>query len=203
MKSTGHRYPLLLYIRMLDRWWPATLTLAVALFVLGWGVSRNPVFQKEPWGWMALLLAGGLASAVTLLLLILRRMAYIQPRSEGIRIVTPFLRFNISYKRLRRVTSGEMYALFPAKRLSGWNREILEPLMHKTALVLELNGWPLPPWILRLFLSPFFFRDRTPHLVILVDNWMRLNTELDSFRSLQFSTATRSQTYTPPFLGQK
>lgn len=186
MKTDGNRYPLLIYIRMMDRWWPATLLLALALIALAWGVSQGPL-QGQPWRWIGLLLAGGFALLVTLLLWVFRHLAYIQPRAESIRIVTPFLRFNVSYKRLRRITSGEMYALFPSQRLTSWNREILEPLLHKTALVLELNGWPLPPFILRLFLSPFFFRDKTPHLVILVDNWMRLNTELESFRAMYFA----------------
>ncbi|MFO3797325.1 MAG: hypothetical protein ACK8QZ_08590 [Anaerolineales bacterium] len=183
MKTIGNRYPLLIYVRMMDRWWPATLLLALALFGLAWGVSRGPL-QGQPWRWIGLLLAGGFALLVTLLLWVFRYMAYIQPSAESISIVTPFLRFNISYKRLRRITSSEMFALFPSKMLSFWDREILEPLLHKTALVLELNSWPLSPFILRLFLSPFFFRDKTPHLVILVDNWMRLNTELESFRAM-------------------
>ncbi|MFN3742485.1 MAG: hypothetical protein ACK4VW_07420 [Anaerolineales bacterium] len=182
MKTIGNRYPLLIYIRMMDRWWPATLLLALALIALAWGVSQGPL-RGQPWRWIGLLLAGGFALLVTLLLWVFRHLAYIQPRAESISIVTPFLRFNVSYKRLRRITSGEMYALFPSQRLSSWNREILEPLLHKTALVLELSSWPLPPFILRLFLSPFFFRDKTPHLVILVDNWMRLSTELESFRA--------------------
>ncbi len=187
MKAKGHRYPLLLYIRMLDRWWPATLFLALGLFVLAWAVSRNPTFKSEHAGRLALWFAGGLALLVTLILWGLRFLAYVEPRAETLRVVTPFLRFDISYKRVRRIAVSEMHSIFPSNRLSGWNREILEPLMHKTALILELNSWPLSPRLLRLFLSPFFFRDQTPHLILLVDNWMRLSTELDSFRSLRVS----------------
>ncbi len=187
MKREGNRYPLLIYTRMLDRWWPATLFLAVALFVLAWGISDHPTFKNEILGRMALWFAGGLALLVTLILWGLRSAAYVQPRAESVRIVTPFLRFDISYKRVRRVISSEMHMIFPSGRLSGWNREILEPMMHKTAIILELNSWPLSPRLLRLFLSPFFFRDQTPHFVLLVENWMRLVTELESFRSLRVS----------------
>jgi len=55
-------------------------------------------------------------------------------------------------------------------------------LAGKTAHVIHLNGYPLPPGLLRLFLSPFFFKDKTPHLVILVRDWLRFSTELDSIR---------------------
>jgi hypothetical protein len=34
-----------------------------------------------------------------------------------------------------------------------------------------------------MFLSRFFFKDKTPHLVILVNDWMMFSTEMDSFRT--------------------
>jgi hypothetical protein len=40
----------------------------------------------------------------------------------------------------------------------------------------------MPQSTLRLFLSPFFFKDKTPHLVILVDEWMKFSNELESLR---------------------
>ena len=40
----------------------------------------------------------------------------------------------------------------------------------------------MPITTLRLFLSPFFFKDKTPHLVILVQDWMAFSTELESLR---------------------
>ena len=52
-----------------------------------------------------------------------------------------------------------------------------------TAVVVELNGYPISQTVLRFFLSPFFFKDKTPHFVILVEDWMRFSTELESMRS--------------------
>jgi hypothetical protein len=48
--------------------------------------------------------------------------------------------------------------------------------------VINLSEYPLPPAVLRWFLSPFFFKDRTPHFVILVKDWLRFSAELDSMR---------------------
>ena len=45
-----------------------------------------------------------------------------------------------------------------------------------------MSALPLSAPTLRLFLSPFFFKDQTPHLVILVDDWMGFSTELESRR---------------------
>ena len=62
-------------------------------------------------------------------------------------------------------------------------REILNPLFKLTAVVVELNALPMPASTLRMFLSPFFFKDNTPHLVILVQDWMGFSTELESLRT--------------------
>ncbi len=61
-------------------------------------------------------------------------------------------------------------------------REIFAPLARQTAVVIELKGFPVSPTILRLFLSRFFFKDKSPHIVILVKDWMKFTTELDSMR---------------------
>jgi hypothetical protein len=36
---------------------------------------------------------------------------------------------------------------------------------------------------MKLFLSPFFFYDKTSHFVFIVDDWMSFSTELDSRRA--------------------
>jgi hypothetical protein len=76
-----------------------------------------------------------------------------------------------------------MHRLFPKNSMSGWVQDIFAPLAGKTALVVELTGYPISPKLLRLFLYRFFFKDKTPHLVILVQDWMRFSTELESMRS--------------------
>jgi len=126
--------------------------------------------------------AGGLAFVFTLFLFIIRGFAYVRPFSTYLRLVTPFLRINISYKRIRGTTTSEMRALFPPASLSSWRREIIAPLSGMTAIVINLSEFPIPPVFLRWFLSPFFFKDKTPHLVILVKDWLRFSAELDSMR---------------------
>jgi len=178
MARAGRRYPLLVYSHMLNRWWPAVLTLAIGLFGMAWAFFRD----GESWAAMIAGALGGFSLVVTLFLFIIRKMAYVKLFDTHLRVVTPFLRFNISYRRFRGTTTSEMRALFPPKSLSKWRRGIIVPLAGKTAHVINLNGFPLAPQLLRLFLSPFFFKDKTPHLVILVDDWLRFSTELDSIR---------------------
>ena len=114
---------------------------------------------------------------------IIRFIAYVQPFPNYLKLVTPFMRINISYKRFTRTTATEMKYLFAYKSMSGWVRDIFSPLANKTALVIDLNGYPISPGLLRLFLSRFFFKDKTPHLVILVKDWMRFSAEVESMRT--------------------
>jgi hypothetical protein len=179
----GKRYHLVIYTHMIDRWWPAVFTLGLATVGLAWAFSRTVYGEYEPWRWIALTAIGIIVAAVGLVMFAFRKAAYVQPLDGHLRLVTPFLRLSISYKRLRRATSAQMGALFPPKSMSNWRYEIMEPLARRTAVILELNGFPTTQTVLKFFLSPFFFKDTTPHFVLLVDDWMGFSTELESFRA--------------------
>lgn len=180
MAKGGRRFPLVVYTHMLNRWWPAIFTIGLALLGLSWAIYS---WGFEQWRWLAFTSIGGLHIFLGLLLLAMRKSAYVQPFSDHLRLATPFLRLNISYKRFRRASSANMGALFPPKSVSNWQADIIQPLAKMTALVIELNGYPMSRSMLRLFLSPLFFKDKTPHFVILVDDWMKLSAELESMRS--------------------
>lgn len=182
MAKAGRRYHLVIYSHMLNRWWPATLSLSLALFAVAWGVAQTPDGRAQPYLVDATVGLGGLTFVFTLFLLIIRKAAYVQAFPTYLRLVTPFLRINISYRRFRGTTTSEMRALFPPSNLSGWRREIIAPLSSMTAIVINLNGYPMSQFVLRWFLSPFFFKDKTPHIIILVKEWLRFSAELDSMR---------------------
>ena len=183
MPKAGRRYPLLIYTHMLNRWWPAVLTLSLAIFALAYGVSLSPEGKAEPFLISAVTGLGVVVLIVAIFLLTIRKSAYVQPFHNHLRLVTPFLRLNISYRRFRSSTTSEMQGLFPPTSLSGWRRGIIAPLATLPAIVINLNAHPLHPFLLKWFLSPFFFKDKTPHLVILVKDWMRFSSELESMRT--------------------
>jgi len=183
MARAGHRYPLIVYQHMLNRWWPAMITMGLGMFALAYSEYIQPMAQFLPWRWQLFAGIGVLAIVIGIFLLLIRHIAYVQPLPNHLKLVTPFMRINISYKRFKRTTTTEMRYLFPHKSMSGWVEDIFAPLASKTALVIELNGYPISPALLRMFLSRFFFKDKTPHLVILVKDWMRFSSELDSFRT--------------------
>ncbi len=183
MARAGHKYPLIVYQHMLNRWWPAMIALGIGMFALAYSEYIDPLAQFIVWRWQ---LSGGigiLAIVVGIFFFIIRYFAYVQPLPNYLKLVTPFMSINISYKRIKKTTATEMHYLFPRNSLSGWVQDIFAPLANKTALIIELSGFPVSPKLLRLFLSRFFFKDNTPHLVILVKDWMRFSTELESMRS--------------------
>lgn len=182
MAKAGRRYPLVIYTHMLNRWWPATLTLSLALLGVAWGVSFTPEGKAQPYLVDVTMGLAGIVFVFTVFLFFIRNAAYVRPYPTHLRLVTPFLRINISYKRFRGTKTSDMRALFPPDSLSGWRKEIIAPLSSMTAIVINLSQFPVSPAILRLFLSPFFFKDKTPHFVILVKDWLRFSAELDSMR---------------------
>jgi len=183
MARAGRKYPLIVYQHMLNRWWPAMITMGLVMFALAYSEYIDPMAQFLPWRWQLFAGIGALAIMVGVFFLILRHVAYVQPFPDYLKLVTPFMRVNISYKRFKKTTTTEMRYLFPHKSLSGWVQDIFAPLASKTAMVIDLNGYPISPFVLRSFLSRFFFKDKTPHLVILVKDWMRFSSELESMRS--------------------
>jgi hypothetical protein len=180
MAKGGRRYPLIMYTHMINRWWPAVLALSLSLLALSWVLQW---WGFEPWRWFTLGSVGLFVLVIALFMFVLRKSAYVQLFNDHLRLVTPFLRINISYKRFRRTSSATIGALFPPNSISSWRREIIAPLARMTALVIELNGYPISQQVLRFFLSPFFFKDKTAHFVLLVEDWMRFSSELETMRA--------------------
>jgi len=184
MKShkSGTRYPLILYHRVMSRLWAATLVLGVLLLLVwGWEWYFNqPLMRANASSWLPV--AGLVFLAFAMFAFFGRNMAYVQPHKDHLRLVTPFLRTNISYRRVRSVHPAVFQQLFPPKDASWAQRQLLSPFYGKTAVVVELNGLPHSPGVMRLFLAPQMFSPRSTGLVFLVPDWMTLSTELDSYR---------------------
>ena len=206
MRRAGRRYPLIVYRHMLNRWWPAMIAMGLGMFALGYTEYIQPLGPFLSWRWQLAAVVGGLAIMTGIFFWVIRYFAYVQPFPTYLKFATPFMRINISYKRIKKTTVSEMRYLFEYKRMSGWVKEIFSPLATQTAVVIELSGYPISPRILRLFLYRFFFKDKTPHLVILVKDWMQFSSELESMRSgidLNSPTQKRSRSSILSRLPQK
>jgi hypothetical protein len=203
MAKAGKRHSLLLYTRMMDRWWPPIFLIGAGMLALAWWRYQDLYVRlTAPLQWMVLGGVGALAILASLLMLVLRKSAYVRAYGDHFVLATPLLRMNISYRRIRRTATASMAVLFPPGRMPLLQRETIEPLLNRTAVVVELNALPMPRSALRLFLSPFFFKDQTPHIVILVNDWMRFSTELESMRVAGNGPATPERKSQPSLFSQ-
>jgi hypothetical protein len=193
--TAGRRYRLPLYRRALNRWISATFWMAVIMAASGaaaWFFAPE-IDTTNIYIWWGVAAVAGIVAAF---LFAIRNGSYVRCRPNYLLIATPFLRVKVGYRRIRRTFTSEMSALFPAKKLSASRRDILGPLASHTALVLALDGYPLSPGLMRAFMSPFFFYEKSPHFVLLVDDWMSLSVELESIRA-----AAKGQSVPPPPTG--
>ena len=190
------RFPLILYDRVLARYRGSAFLLALLLLGLWYPVSAGWLEWPRPPadGW---LLAGGVVSlAFGLFSWIGPKLAYAQVGGDHLRIRTPIYRLTISYRRIAGTRPVDFARMFPPKSLSRGMRRVGKPYFGRTALGVNLNGFPLAPWLLRWFLHPFFFAADQVGLVLLVDDWMGLSAllsaKMDAWRgSLQERPAQR------------
>ena len=190
--SKSRRYKLPLYERALKRWISATFWMAVFLVAFA---AAAWFFAPDITDWQVyiLLAAAVAAGLVTLILFSIRKGSYVRCFPTYLLIAAPFLRVKVPYRRIKRTFTSEMSTLFPVKKLSAARRDILAPFARQTALVLVLDAYPASRGLLRAFMSPFFFYEKSPHFVLLVDDWLGLSVEMESIR-----TAAKREPPPPP-----
>jgi hypothetical protein len=180
LRRSGNRYKLLLSRHVWDRLWGPTCLLGLILGIAWWqaGTENTPFIQTANNLWV--LFGAVIALSIGVFALFARNMSYIQPFPTYFRIVTPFLRLNIAYRRIRSIRPVDMMKLFPPAQQSRAKRKFLAPFYANPGLAIEFTTLPLSKLLLRLFFPPYFFLPKATGLVIIVADWMKLSTELDS-----------------------
>lgn len=198
MSNPGRRHRLVLYMYILDRWRRLIFFIGLVLLALPAGLQYLPQLTPLTYSYditdtsMRMVINAGLFSlGMVVFLAIIRYFAYVQPYENHLLMVTPFFKLKISYRRIRQAGTVKCGRLFsPSHR---WSRgAIIRSLSPITAIVLDLNGMPLPRLALSLFLSPLFFPDKTPRIALLVPDWIAFSNELESFRSAWNESARKS-----------
>ena len=195
MPLTGRRHLLIFYPLIVDRWWKMILASGLLLLIIAGGLGELPVLFPnmgfmwvEDWRLWTIAGAGMISTLFSIFLITVRKKAYVQAFPDHFRIITPFLRLNVSYRRVRRSFTSELQQLFPPSKLSRWKREMIRPLAKRNVVLIEMASLPIQRGTLRLFLSSFFFPDQTAKFCLLVPDWLAFSTELDScFSSWQDS----------------
>lgn len=184
MAAQPRKYRLLMYTRMIDHWRRRVVAIGLAVLALaGIGMFVFPVEQS----WRVISL-GGLGAFIFLFALgltLIRKAAYVQVRPKNLHIAAPFFRLAVGYSRLKRILPTEMGSLYLDKKISTFQEDMVLPLAGRTAILIELTGYPLSKRLISLFFSPLFAPLNMPHFVLMVDDWMKLSMELESAKSLR------------------
>ncbi|MCJ7567609.1 MAG: hypothetical protein MUO58_08720 [Anaerolineales bacterium] len=173
-------YHLLLYQEIVGRHARKALLLACLFLGLWILVDRGYAYwlgrSTQRW-----LFAGGLIAFVYWLFARFGPgLAYAQAHHDHLRIQTPIFRLNISYRRIINTRPVVFDKLFPPESMPRRDRHPIKPFLGATALAIDLRGWPLPTWLLRLFLSRYMLANDQIGFVLLIEDWMRLSTQLTS-----------------------
>ncbi len=174
------RFPLLLYRAVARRWRGAAFWLMPAGAALWYALRYGdpPAPDQAICG----AIVGGIGALLWLYTRLLRRAAVLCT-PKGMRIRTPLYTIGFSYRRIERVRPVTFATLYPAGEEKAARRRLYAGIWGKTALVVDLNSYPLSPALLRLWLPRYCFLPDGRGLVLIVEDWMGLSRCLDTCRN--------------------
>jgi hypothetical protein len=174
------RHPLLIHQRRFQSWrWPA-LTITAGFAGLWWFAPQWAGVEALILTRYFLLAATGLALALSLFAIFAPAWCYVQCRPKFLQLTVPFFSIAIAYSRIRNVRPVK----FTAGELRGMRRNLVEPFVGRTAVAVDLKGYPLAERWLRFWLGgAMFLTDRSTGLQIVTEDWMALSRDLDAHRA--------------------
>ena len=179
-RKAGSRHTLLFYRHTMDRWRTIAFLLTL-IFASLWGWSQFRGIQSLAAAEIWLVIGAIVSLAFFIFAFVARHMAYVQAHGSYLKLVTPFLRLNISYRRISSLHPALVQQLFPLNDAKKAQKKFVEAFHGKTAVVVNLRGYPMNPTLLKLFLPAPMFSPRSTGFVLVVPDWMAFSTELDSF----------------------
>ncbi|MGB9775181.1 MAG: hypothetical protein ACPLYD_08375 [Anaerolineae bacterium] len=174
MKKRAARFPLLVYAP-LRRW--GSLGLLTALLVGAFWLLLPRVLGPTPLRPLTLLAA--LAGMVLFVYgRFAPRVAHVRCDPAGLRLQGPLMPLLISYRRVERTRLAPLAKVFdPRKDRAA--RRWPPAYWGMTAVLVDLKGYPVPPWWLRLWFDRHLFLPDGTGLVLLVEDWLGLSQQLD------------------------
>lgn len=173
------KYRLLVYEGISGRF---RVTLSLLLVLLG-GLAVYDLLR--PFAGTRWWLLWGMFGIVGLLwgyYVVLMRRAFLQIHTKFLRIQGPVWGMNVSYGRIKMVTTTLLSHHFPLESLRGADRALLRSFFGNTNLLVELHSFP-PAWPRRLWwFSKFVFAVTRPGLLLIVDDWMTVSREIEAAR---------------------
>jgi hypothetical protein len=180
-RKKTERFPLLMYKAIAKRWrWPAFLLIPAGL-VLWWAIQRSSEGDLGARAWLAFLISG--VGVLLFLYTLLANRACIRCQEDHFTVRTPLYPVVFSYRRVQSVRPVEFAKLRPPQKEKEARRRLYHRLWGKTSVVIDLQGYPLPEWWLRLWFNAYLFHPKTTGLVVLTEDWMGLIRQIEMRRT--------------------
>jgi len=178
--EAGHKHILLVPKQAMGRLWKLSLLLGLLYAVVFWQSQKGNLGTIRSGSQVLLFVGLVVALLFSVFTLAARNMNYVQAQPTHLRLVTPFLRLKISYRRIHSSHPVKLNQLYPPSEMNWAQRRTLKPVFRVTALGIELTDYPLPTNFLRLFLPKQVFLPGEKGFLLLVEDWMGLSAEIDS-----------------------
>jgi hypothetical protein len=120
-----------------------------------------------------------IGALILTLMILVRQTSYVVCQMDGLFIHLPFRSFLVPYANVRSVRPDALFRIFPPGEQSGWQRNVMSGVWSRTVVVVELNEFPWPRRQLRTWGGKYLLLPHEPGLVLPVQDWMALRTELD------------------------
>jgi hypothetical protein len=195
-KTRGDKFPLLIYRRWAKMLRLPSLLIVVASGIAWWFAPEIPLFSQHEW---VPVVIAGISALIFCYSLLAHRMAYVQCFPNYIKIRVPFLSIAVSYKRIVQMRPVQFRSQLRVADMKRPRLRMLEPYLGHTAIVLELNDFPLGERQLRLWLPWYVFASDTTGFVLVVNDWMALSRQISSFNDRWI---TRRQTLRHRVIGR-
>ncbi|MGC9399574.1 MAG: hypothetical protein ACP5HM_10620 [Anaerolineae bacterium] len=177
-KQRPDRFPLLVYPTMVKSWRGPAFWLIPAGVALWWAARHSEMLR---YAWLGFVLSG--VGALIFLYTLLAGRAAVRCHTRHFTVVTPLYPVVFSYWRVEAVRPVEFATLYPPQKEKAARQRLYRQLWGKTAVVLDLKGYPLPKGWLRLWLHPYLFHPKHTGLVLLTEDWMALIRQIETRRT--------------------
>jgi len=188
--DAGKKHPLLVYRIRYRRHRGLYFIAALALFAFYGALHLLP---SETWAalpawvndfdWL-LVPIGVVVLAMAIFRLLAASIPYVQCSERNIKIQAPLYQIVFSYKRVRESRPNTLFHMFEKSKLSRGARNFVlsDQYGGHTAVVIEMNSWPMSMRVMRFWLGRLVFSSDNRALVLWVDDWMALNREISDYK---------------------
>lgn len=173
------RHQLLIYHQMSRRVRNVALLIFLVVAVMGVYDQYEPFLGDD---WILWWPAVALFFAVWAYYALLVPRSAVLVRPDCLRVQGPIRGIDISYAGVRTVTSTDISHHYGREKLSNNERQLLEPLRQKTALLVELKRWPKSLRWARLWFPRLLLSGTGPGLLLIVDDWLALSQDVEVAR---------------------